>query len=79
MRWNTFRKGKKFGPYLSVFWPWEVQSLGTYVAPINVLSGESTPLEAAEMVQKQVDKYLEMNPDVSIWKNWIKPLSTYYK
>lgn len=79
MRWNIFRKGKKFGPYLSVFWPWEVQSLGTYVAPIKVLSGKSTPLEAAELVQEQVDKYLEMNPDVSVWKNWIKPLSAYYK
>jgi hypothetical protein len=53
--------------------------LGTYVAPIKVCSGELTPLEAARLVQEQVDKYLQMNPDVTVWRNWIKPLAEYYK
>ena len=79
LRWKGFREGQKYGPYLSVFWPWEIQELGTYVAPIKVCSGELTPLEAAELVQEQVDKYIELNPDVTIWKNWIEPLVDYYK
>ncbi|MCL5071259.1 MAG: extracellular solute-binding protein, partial [Actinobacteria bacterium] len=78
-QWNI-RKIGHYGPYLSVMYPWDVQSTGTYIAPINCLSGQSTPEQAATMVQEQIDNYRKTNPDkIAIWHDWLASLAGYYK
>jgi multiple sugar transport system substrate-binding protein len=78
-QWNI-RKIGHYGPYISVMFPWDVQSTGTYIAPINCMSVQSTPQEAAEMVQQAIDTYRTTNPDkIQVWNDWLSSLEGYYK
>lgn len=78
-QWNI-RKTKSQGPYISVMWPWDVQSQGTYVAPVNCLAGKNTPMEMAELIQQQIDTYRKTNPDkIQVWHDWLAGLDGFYK
>jgi raffinose/stachyose/melibiose transport system substrate-binding protein len=74
------RKPGHYGPYLSVMWPWDVQSNGTYVAPANCFAGKNTPQEMAELVQTQIDTFRKTNPDkIATWHDWLSALNGFYK